>query len=131
MTASRVSRDIRPQDVAGPQIALEEPSLAHGLVGRCGGARSPRGEPKKCACGIDVNADHAEQLTLGDEIRGGPVLGEADDLPLREAADEPTSRNRIMGESLGEEIRIWERKRERTAKRSEERRVGKECRSRW
>src|SRR6266480_5519037 len=117
MTAPGVRRDIGPRDVAGPQIALEEPGLAWGLGGRCRGRGSggPGGEPQKRACGIDVYADHTEEVTVGDEIGGGPVLGKSDDLPLREAADEPTARNGIVGESLGEEIGVRERERERAA----------------
>src|SRR2546430_10539411 len=114
MTAPGVRRDIRPQDEAGPQVALEEPGLAGGVVRRCRarGARGPGGGPQKRACGMEVNADQTEELAGGDEIGGGPVLGESDDLPLREAADEPTPRNRIVGESLGEQIGVRERERE-------------------
>src|SRR5207245_11724708 len=91
MAAPGVRRDIGPQDVAGPQIALEEPGLAWGLVGRCRGRGSggPGGEPQKRACGIDVNADRTEEPAVGDEIGNGLVLGKSDNLPLREAADEP------------------------------------------
>ena len=63
-----------------------------------------------------MNADHAKQLAVGDEIGGSPVLGESDDLALREAADEPPLRNRIVGECLGQEIGVWESERECAAK---------------
>jgi len=53
-----------------------------------------------------VDADHAEQFRIGDEIGRGPVPGESDDLVLREAADQPVAGNRIEGESLRQEIRV-------------------------
>src|SRR5437762_2797366 len=110
MIAFGIGRHVRPQDVAGPQIALEQPRLAWGLPERCRDhvAWCPRGEPQQGACGIDMNADYAKEIAVRDEIGAGPVLGNANNLALRKAADEPFTHNRIAGESLGEEIGIRE-----------------------
>src|SRR6266576_1175518 len=108
MIAFGIGRHVRPQNVAGPQIALEQPRLAWGLPERCRDpvAWCPRGEPQQGACGIDMNADYAKEIAVRDEIGASPVLGNANDLALRKAADEPFTRNRIAGESLGKEIGI-------------------------
>src|SRR5207249_8644435 len=73
--APGVRGDISSQDVAGDEIALEQPGIAWEVfgVGRAWGSRGPGGEPQKRACGIDVDADYAEELRVGAEIRCGPV----------------------------------------------------------
>ena len=94
--------------MAGDEIALEQPGIAWEVfgVGRAWGSRGPGGEPQKRACGIDVDADYAEELRVGDEIRCGPVRRKANNLALREAANEPAIGDGIAGESLRQEIRI-------------------------
>src|SRR6266404_7769485 len=108
MIAFGIGRHVRPQDAAGPQITLEQPRLAWGLPEGCRDhvAWCPRGEPQQSACGIDMNADYTKQIAIRDEVGAGPVLGNPNDLALRKAADQPFTRIRIAGESLGEEIGI-------------------------
>src|SRR6266576_1404565 len=113
MIALGIGGDIRPQDLAGPQIALEQPRLARGLSKRRRDhvAWRPGGKPQQRACGIGMDSDHAKQIAVSDEIEAGSVLGNANDLALRKAADEPLTREWITGQRFGQEIGIWEAER--------------------